>query len=75
MRRRHNCRTARRDRAIWRDSAATERARIACRERVLHELGDVLAWLASVANQLGLSVEDAVARYVSGRGAWPCGYP
>ena len=28
-----------------------------------HELGDVLAWLASLANQLGLSLEDAAARY------------
>lgn len=30
----------------------------------LHELGDVLAWLASLANQLGLSLEDAARRYV-----------
>ena len=30
----------------------------------LHELGDVLAWLASLANQLGLSLEDAITRYV-----------
>jgi NTP pyrophosphatase (non-canonical NTP hydrolase) len=30
----------------------------------LHELGDVLAWLASLANQLGLSLEDAIRRYV-----------
>ncbi len=30
----------------------------------LHELGDVLAWLASLANQLGLSLDDAAARYV-----------
>lgn len=29
----------------------------------LHELGDVLAWLASLANQLGLSLEDAALRY------------
>lgn len=29
----------------------------------LHELGDVLAWLASLANQLDLSLEDAVRRY------------
>ncbi len=34
-------------------------------EQQLHELGDVLAWLASLANQLGLSLEDAVARYVT----------
>lgn len=30
----------------------------------LHELGDVLAWVASLANQLGLSLEDAAQRYV-----------
>ena len=29
----------------------------------LHELGDVLAWLASLANQLGLSLDDAMERY------------
>lgn len=29
----------------------------------LHELGDVLAWVASLANQLGLSLEDAARRY------------
>lgn len=33
-------------------------------EEQLHELGDVLAWLASLANQLGLSLEDAAQRYV-----------
>ena len=32
----------------------------------VHELGDVLAWLASLANQLGLSLEDAAARYAAG---------
>ncbi len=40
-----------------------------------HELGDVLAWLASLANQLGLSLEDAAARYAEGCprcGAMPC---
>lgn len=31
----------------------------------IHELGDVLAWVASLANQLGLSLEDAASRYVS----------
>ncbi|MGH9048317.1 MAG: MazG nucleotide pyrophosphohydrolase domain-containing protein [Acidimicrobiia bacterium] len=35
-------------------------------EQQLHELGDVLAWLASLANQLGLSLEDAAARYRDG---------
>jgi NTP pyrophosphatase (non-canonical NTP hydrolase) len=33
-------------------------------DQQLHELGDVLAWLASLANQLGLSLTDAAARYV-----------
>ena len=33
-------------------------------EQQLHELGDVLAWLASLAGQLGLSLEDAAQRYV-----------
>jgi len=32
----------------------------------LRELGDVLAWLASLADQLGLSLEAAAARYASG---------
>jgi len=31
----------------------------------LHELGDVLAWLASLANQLGLSLQHAANRYVT----------
>lgn len=34
-------------------------------EQQLHELGDVLAWLASLANQLGLSLDDATGRYVT----------
>ncbi len=34
------------------------------RDQQLHELGDVLAWLASLANQLGLSLDDATRRYV-----------
>ncbi len=33
-------------------------------EQQLHELGDVLAWLSSLANQVGLSLEDAAQRYV-----------
>ena len=32
----------------------------------LHELGDVLAWLASLANQLGISLDTAVVRYAKG---------
>tara|TARA_B110000438_G_C15772658_1_gene632621 strand:- start:20 stop:271 length:252 start_codon:yes stop_codon:yes gene_type:complete len=33
-------------------------------EQQLHELGDVLAWVASLANQLGLSLDEASRRYV-----------
>jgi NTP pyrophosphatase (non-canonical NTP hydrolase) len=40
-------------------------------EERLHELGDVLAWLASLANQLDLSLEEAAARY--GAGCPKCG--
>ena len=36
------------------------------REEQVHELGDCLAWLASLANQLGISFEEAVARYSAG---------
>lgn len=35
------------------------------RDDQLHELGDVLAWLASLANQLDLSLDDAMARYTT----------
>ncbi|HUF32119.1 MAG TPA: MazG nucleotide pyrophosphohydrolase domain-containing protein [Acidimicrobiales bacterium] len=35
-------------------------------EARLHELGDVLAWLASIADQLGLSLDEAAARYAAG---------
>jgi len=44
-------------------------------EARLHELGDVLAWLASIAAQLGLSLEQAADRYhdgCPGCGAVPC---
>jgi NTP pyrophosphatase (non-canonical NTP hydrolase) len=36
------------------------------REAQCHELGDVLAWLASLAGQLGLSLDDAASRYANG---------
>jgi NTP pyrophosphatase (non-canonical NTP hydrolase) len=36
------------------------------KDEQLHELGDVLAWLASLADQLGLSLDAAAARYVDG---------
>jgi len=44
-------------------------------DQQLHELGDVLAWLASLAEQLGLSLDDAAARYARGCpicGSMPC---
>ncbi|MEZ5166214.1 MAG: MazG nucleotide pyrophosphohydrolase domain-containing protein [Acidimicrobiales bacterium] len=31
----------------------------------LHEFGDVLAWLASLAHQLGISLDEAMQRYVT----------
>jgi NTP pyrophosphatase (non-canonical NTP hydrolase) len=45
------------------------------RQQQLHELGDVLAWLASLANQLDLTFDEATANYRSGCpkcGAIPC---
>ena len=41
-------------------------ARKGTRKEQLHELGDVIAWVASLASQLGLSMEDAIARYANG---------
>jgi NTP pyrophosphatase (non-canonical NTP hydrolase) len=48
------------------------------RDEQLLELGDVLAWVTSLANQLGCSLEAAVARYANGCprcGASPCSCP
>jgi NTP pyrophosphatase (non-canonical NTP hydrolase) len=45
------------------------------REEQLHEFGDTLAWLASLANQLGISLDEAVGRYANGCprcGSSPC---
>ena len=36
------------------------------RDQQVHELGDVLAWLASLANQLGIPLDEGVARYAGG---------
>ena len=47
-------------------------------DRRLHELGDVLAWLTTIAVQLGLSMEDAAQRYANGCprcSATPCTCP
>ncbi len=41
-------------------------ARKGTRAQQLEELADVLAWTASIANQLGLSMDEAVARYADG---------
>ena len=40
-------------------------------EQQLHELADVLAWLTTIAVQLGLSLDDAAQRYAGG--CPPCG--
>ena len=74
-----------RDRARGRDATITWLAeelgelaravRKGSREEQLHELGDVLAWLASLAEQLGLSLDEAAARYAPGCprcGGIPC---
>jgi NTP pyrophosphatase (non-canonical NTP hydrolase) len=45
------------------------------RDEQVHELGDVLAWLASLAGQLGIDLDEAAARYVAGCprcGTMPC---
>jgi NTP pyrophosphatase (non-canonical NTP hydrolase) len=45
------------------------------RDEQVHELGDVLAWLGSLAGQLGIDLDEAAARYAAGCprcGAMPC---
>lgn len=41
-------------------------ARKGTRAEQVHELGDVLAWVASLAGQLGINLDEAVARYGDG---------
>ena len=41
-------------------------ARKGTREEQLHELSDVVAWVASLANQLDLSIEEAMTRFAQG---------
>ena len=36
------------------------------RDNLVHEFGDVLAWLASLANVAGVSLDDAARRYAAG---------
>jgi NTP pyrophosphatase (non-canonical NTP hydrolase) len=77
-----------RDRARGRDATVAwlaeevgelaKAARKGTREEQLHELGDVLAWLASLAEQLGLSLDEAAGRYAAGCPrcrSIPCGCP
>ncbi len=48
------------------------------RDEQVHELGDVLAWLASLAAQLDITFAEAVARHASGCprcGTNPCSCP
>ena len=35
-------------------------------EEQIHEMGDVLAWLASLANQMDVDLEEAAARFANG---------
>lgn len=48
------------------------------REQQAHEFGDVLAWVASLANQMEIDLDEAVARYAEGCPkchAIPCACP
>ena len=45
------------------------------RDQQLHEFGDVLAWVATLANQMNIDLTEAVQRYASGCprcGSLPC---
>lgn len=45
------------------------------RAQQMHEFGDVLAWVATLANQQGIDLTEAVHRYAAGCprcGALPC---
>ncbi len=35
-------------------------------EQQVHEFGDVVAWVATLANQQGVDLDEAIARYASG---------
>ncbi|MCB0984809.1 MAG: pyrophosphohydrolase [Ilumatobacter sp.] len=48
------------------------------REAQVHEFGDVIAWVATLANQMGVDLSLAVERYRNGCprcGALPCACP
>lgn len=36
------------------------------RDQQVHEFGDVIAWVATLANQMGIDLTDAIARYEAG---------
>ena len=43
-----------------------------------HEFADVLAWVATLANQMGIDLDEAIERYADGCprcGRLPCGCP
>lgn len=45
------------------------------REQQVHEFGDVVAWVATLANQMGIDLTQAIERYATGCprcGALPC---
>jgi NTP pyrophosphatase (non-canonical NTP hydrolase) len=45
------------------------------RDQQVHEFGDVVAWVATLANQMGVDLTDAVERYAAGCprcSAMPC---
>ena len=44
-------------------------------EQQVHEFGDVVAWVATLANQVGVDLTEAIARYAAGCpkcAAMPC---
>ena len=53
-------------------------ARKGTRAEQVHELGDVIAWVASLASQLGITMDEAIERYANGCPRCsniPCGCP
>ena len=48
------------------------------RDQQLHEFGDVIAWVATLANQMGIDLTEALERYAAGCprcSAIPCACP
>ncbi len=48
------------------------------RDQQVHEFGDVIAWVATLANQMGVDLTEAVERYAAGCprcGTLPCTCP